>query len=74
MNTEVEKTKKTSTKRTEALISIGEMSEAFGMTASFIRKAVKQYGLPYYKIGRMLKFRVSEIEVWLIERHKGKAS
>jgi len=53
----------------ETLISKKELVTAFGVSSSFINKLMTEEDLPYFKIGRAVRFRVSEISTWL-ERRK----
>lgn len=52
----------------EPLIGVEELSVATGMTVSFIRKAIRVYDMPYYKIGGLIKFRLSEVNSWIQNR------
>ena len=52
----------------ESLVSKKELMIAFGISGSFISKLMVDEDLPYYKIGRSVRYRVSEISKWLEER------
>ena len=52
----------------ETLISKKELVSAFGVSSSFVNKLMAEEGLPYFKIGRAVRFRVSEISTWLEKR------
>lgn len=52
----------------EKTIGKKELSEQLGMCVRSIDRAMKEGGLPYYKIGSAVKFRVSEVEKWMKER------
>lgn len=56
----------------EALVSKKELVIAFGVSGSFLNKLMAEEDLPYFKIGRAVRFRVSEIAVWLERRRIGK--
>jgi excisionase family DNA binding protein len=49
----------------EPLLTYEQLAETSKLTVSFIRKARSAYGLPSYKIGGAVRFRLSEFEVWL---------
>ncbi len=53
----------------ETLVSKKELVNGLGVSSSFISKLMVEEGLPYYKIGRAVRFRISEIAMWL-ERRK----
>jgi len=52
----------------ETLISKKELVVAFGVSNSFVNKLMVEDGLPYFKIGRAVRFRVTEISNWLEKR------
>ena len=52
----------------EKFLSSEELAERKGLSVSYIKKAAKQYGLPHYKFGRLLKFKESEFEAWAQQR------
>ena len=55
-------------KKIEKMIDKITLSEQLGMSLRYIDKAMREYDLPYYKIGSNVRFRVSEIEKWIKER------
>lgn len=59
----------------EKLLNKKELSEATGLTVSYIERAVREKDFPNYKFGSLVKFRISEVEKWIIQRkRKPKAS
>ncbi len=52
----------------EPLLDFEDISPACGLKVSFIKKAIREYGFPFYRIGRRVKFRASEVEVWIKQR------
>lgn len=52
----------------ETLISKKELTVAFGVSASFVNKLMAEEGLPHFKIGRAVRFRISDISNWLERR------
>ena len=65
---------KAQVKQHEKLIDFQELSQQTGLTVSFLKKAKWKMGLPHYKIGKNVRFRLSEIEVWLTQRRARSAS
>jgi len=53
----------------EKLITAKEVAEILGISEKTVLGKHKKLGLPYYKVGWLLKFRASEIEEWLQNRH-----
>lgn len=51
------------------LIGIKETAEYTGLQVSTIYKWVHTRQIPYYKVGRRVKFRKSEIEDWIQQKH-----
>ncbi len=61
-----------SNKHFEALLSKKELVVALGVSSSFVNKLMANESLPYFKIGRAVRFRISEISAWLnTRRHYG---
>lgn len=56
----------------EKLVNVKEIAGILGLTEKTVRSKYKRLGLPYYKVGWLIRFRVSEIEDWLQKRHKEK--
>jgi len=54
----------------ENLFTRNQLAEKFGLSPSFISKLMSEEGLPYLKIGRAVRFRVSEVAVWLQKRSR----
>ena len=52
----------------ELLLSKKSLSVSTGLTVAFIERAMKVYNLPHYKVGGLVKFKISEIDVWLRQR------
>ncbi len=61
----------------ETLISKKELVVALGVSSSFVSKLMVEERLPYFKIGRAVRFRFSDIVSWLemrrvpLNRRKG---
>ena len=54
--------------KTERLIDKKTLAEATGLTVSFIEKAMHSYSLPFYRLGRNVKFKISEVNKWIEQR------
>lgn len=52
----------------EKLLTIEELSLQVGFGKTFINKARNQFGLPFYKIGGAVRFKMSDVNNWLEER------
>ena len=52
----------------EKLLTKKELSQATGLKVSFIEKARRKFGLPSYKLGGLVRFKISDYEVWLKQR------
>lgn len=51
--------------------SVDEIAEHLGIKKDTVYKWVKQHNMPFHKVGRLLKFQVTEIDQWVKE---GKAA
>ena len=54
------------------VLEIKEVSEMLGVSVSTLYKWVSEKKIPCYKVGRLVKFRQSDIEKWLGENMAGK--
>lgn len=52
----------------EKFIGIKEVSVCFGIKESTVYAWVHTRQIPFYKIGRLVKFKVADIEKWLEEK------
>ena len=50
---------------TEKYIGLEDAALHLGVKAQTVRIWIKERGLPAYKIGKLLKFRCSEIDAWM---------
>ncbi len=50
---------------TERLYSVEEIANHIGVSKDTIRAWVKKETIPYYKVGRQYKFKLSEIDEWV---------
>jgi len=49
-------------------IGIKEISKYLGIKPSTVYSWVNQRAIPHYKIGRLVKFKLVEIEDWLLKK------
>lgn len=54
----------------EKLLTKKQLSEKLSVSVSFIDKLMAVGGFPHVKIGRAVRFRESEVLVWLQRRRK----
>lgn len=52
----------------ETLVSKKELVVALGVSHSFVNKLMAKDELPHFKIGRTVRFRISDISTWLEQR------
>ena len=57
----------------ETLLGPKEVAARLGVPVGYIYKLTskKPPGIPFFKIGKYIKFSPSDIEVWLFEKGKG---
>lgn len=49
----------------ERWLSLEEISKHVGCSKDTIRSWVKKDTIPFHKVGRLYKFRVSEVDAWI---------
>ena len=49
----------------ERLLSLEEISKHVGCSKDTIRAWIKKDTIPYHKVGRMYKFKISEVDAWI---------
>lgn len=50
----------------EKWVSSKEVAEHLGVTIDTIRNWIKKEMIPCHKVGRLWKFRISEVDAWVI--------
>jgi excisionase family DNA binding protein len=50
---------------TEPWVSVGQVVEHLGVTRDSIYRWIDNKGLPAHKIGRLWKFKLSEVDDWV---------
>ena len=49
----------------ERWLSLEEISNHVGCSKDTIRAWIKKDTIPYHKVGRMYKFKISEVDAWI---------
>lgn len=59
---------------TEKLLNSQEASQYLGVTRDILAvwRTTRRYELPYIKVGRLVKYRLSDLDNWLNQRTKKK--
>lgn len=52
-------------RETEKWVSLEEIAEHMGLSKDTIRNYIKKQQMPYYRIGKQYKFKISEIDAWI---------
>jgi len=52
----------------EAWVSVDGVAHHLHVSASFINKAVSRGTIPVHRVGRRLRFRLSEIDAWVLNQ------
>ena len=55
----------------EALMTAGEVSEYLRCSVSMVRRLVSSSEIPHFRLGRLVRFRRSEVDAWLAGRQEG---
>jgi excisionase family DNA binding protein len=56
------------TEKNLELLSIEQLAQRLGITVRHVRRLVAEKGVPYYKVGRLVRFHPAEIAAWLDAR------
>lgn len=54
----------------ENLVTKRKLSEKMSLSESYISLLMSENGLPHFKIGRAVRFRVQEVQAWLQKRSR----
>lgn len=49
----------------ERWLSLEEISKYLGVSKDTVRSWIKKNTIPFHKVGRQYKFRVSEVDAWI---------
>ena len=55
-------------KISEEMVGIGQIATHLGVKVSTVYSWIHSRQIPYYKIGRLVKFKISEINSWISAR------
>lgn len=55
----------------EKMMIAGEVAAYLRCSPSTVRRMVRRGQIPHYRFGRLVRFRLSEIERWLALNHEG---
>ena len=58
----------------EKWVSMPEICEHLGMGKDTVKKLIKEQGLPAYKPDKKWKFKISEVDEWMITKRIGKSA
>lgn len=51
----------------EPLVTVAEIARLLGVPRSFVYERTARGDIPCYRVGRLLRFRVSEVERWVAD-------
>lgn len=57
----------------EKMMIVGEVAAYLRCSPSTVRRMVRRGQIPHYRLGKLVRFRLSEIERWLALHHEGAA-
>jgi excisionase family DNA binding protein len=55
----------------EGLMTAQEVSRYLNCSVTTVRRLVGKAEIPHFKLGKMVRFRRSEIDAWLLQHHEG---
>lgn len=55
----------------EPLVTVAEIARLLGVPHSFVYERTSRGEIPCYRVGRLLRFKVSEVERWVAEGGSG---
>jgi len=58
----------------EPFVDLEAASAFLGVKDTWMYEAVRLGRVPSYKVGKFRRFRISELEAWMRERHEGNGS
>ncbi len=54
--------------RSRRSLDVEGLAQRLNVTEHWVRRAVREKRVPYYKVGRLLRFDAEEIERWLVDQ------
>lgn len=58
----------------EALMTVAEVSDYLACSVSLVRRLARRSEIPHYRLGRLMRFRRTDVDAWLQARHEGSTS
>ncbi|RZS89880.1 AlpA family transcriptional regulator [Motilibacter rhizosphaerae] len=58
----------------EPFVSPAAVGEHIGKPVSWIYNNAERLGIPRYRLGKQLRFRLSEVDAWLAQQSEGTAA
>ncbi len=55
----------------EQLLTVGEVASYLSCSVSTVRRLAGRDKIPHYRLGKMVRFRMGEIDSWLATLHGG---
>ena len=55
----------------EALMTVAEVSQYLACSVSMVRRLAQRSEIPHYRLGRLMRFRRTDVDAWLEARHQG---
>ncbi len=54
----------------EGFLTKKDLAQRLSVSQGFINKLMSEEGLPHFKVGRAVRFRLEEVALWLSERRR----
>jgi len=64
----------TPTSQTEPFITVATLSRILGVPRSWVYQRTATGEIPHYRVGRYVRFRVSEVEAWLSQERAARGA
>lgn len=58
----------------EKWVSMPDICEHLGMSKDTVKKLIKEQGLPAYKPDKKWRFKISEVDKWMMTKRIGKSA
>lgn len=55
----------------EGLMTVSEVSRYLGCSVSTVRRLVGRSQIPHFRLGKLVRFRRTELDAWLVQHHEG---
>ena len=59
---------------TERWYSLGEIAEHLGVSKDTIHRWIRNQNMPAHKVGKLWKFKIKEVDIWVRSENTKKAS